>query len=321
MHESYTYRILILGDAMLDAYVHCDYLRNSPEANVPVLNHISEEYRLGGAANVAANIKSLGSEAYLIGLAGQDDEGREMFKLLKNRGIRAKFFSEAHRPTILKKRFVDRDYRQFFRLDRELTEYINDALAQEIFSFLKEILSDGKWDAIILQDYNKGLLSSKLITDVLELAKQYRVKVFADPKHKNFDLLARADFFKPNLNECISYLEASKDIQVQELVDRIEKKLDCSNMIVTLGDRGLYYRSGEKFGYLSAYQIDNPDVSGAGDAVIAATCIAMLEGMTIEETASFANRAGAASCDKPGIHSVTRAEIAQFGLENQGKTG
>ena len=305
--------ILVIGDIMLDAYVFTQYKGISPEAPVPVLEYSSTEYKLGGAANVMANLESLGVHAGLISVTGIDNESKILKKLLRDGRIDALILEEADRKTTVKKRIVNNDFQQYLRLDYEDRHDINKQSEKIILQTVEEHFSKGNIKAVILQDYNKGVLSRTCIQGIQDLARRYNVITFADPKRANFDLLSHCDFFKPNLKECKDHFTSDPNLELKKQIDSLLQKLNhCKNLIITLGKEGLIYKNEQGAAHLEAYPVQDPDVSGAGDTVIACLVAYWLEGKSLQKMCINANKAGAIVCSKKGISTTTRSEIEQF---------
>lgn len=304
--------IVVVGDSMLDAYVIAEILGVSPEAPVPLCRQLNEENRLGGAANVAMNLNSMGARPHLISVSGDDLHGKILLDLLKTKGIKADIIKDSKRPTSLKTRLVDTSYKQQFRWDRESTQPVSPAIEKKLLDILDKSITKRKSDAVIIQDYNKGVLTKNLIKAIQKKCQQNKIPLLVDPKHDHFELLSDCDIFKPNLKECRSYLKET-GLRSDSVCKKISEQLKASkSMVITLGDKGLFYKDQDSRGKIPAYKLKAADVSGAGDTVIAALAISMLEGQDLRTMAEFANKAGALSCSKDGVSSVSVKEIRRF---------
>jgi len=305
-------KILVLGDIMLDHYIWGSVERISPEAPVPVLDMQKEEYRLGGAANVALNLKALGASVFLCGVIGKDEAGKQIMQLLDKQGIdSAAIISDQGRPTTKKTR-IGAVNQQIVRIDHENRIDISAKTEQKILEKVTKLLTD--MDAVIIEDYNKGLLTAKVIDGTIKAAKKQGKLITVDPKQKNFFLYKQVDVFKPNYTEMQQNLglifetENDFDKQAKLLKDRLE----CKHLVVTRGEKGLYiYSNGNKVHRIPTFAREVYDVSGAGDTVISALTLALCSGCDIQTAAIIANHAAGVVCGKMGTATATTEEIRQ----------
>lgn len=304
--------ILILGDIMLDHYIWGRVERISPEAPVPVLDMHNEEYRLGGAANVAMNLKALGANVYLCGVIGKDAAGRQVKELLVGQGISSEaIIVDNKRPTTKKTR-IGAVTQQIIRIDYEERIDISAKLEQQLIKAIAKIIP--QTDAVIIEDYNKGMLTKTVIESTINEAGKHKKLIAVDPKQKNFFLYNNVDVFKPNYTEMQKNLgiifetEAEFDKQARLLKDRLK----CKNLVITRGEKGLYiYTNENKVYHVPTFAREVFDVSGAGDTVISALTLALSEGCNIELAAIIANHAAGIVCGKIGTATVTIEEIQQ----------
>lgn len=312
MSKKRPHRICIIGDSMLDRYIVGSSPGMTPEARVPLVREIRKEDRPGGAANVALNLKALGAKPQLISLIGNDEAGSTLRKLLKSKAIPHELIIDLKRQTNLKSRIVDEEFNQFLRLDSEKTHAINKSQENLMIAILDKHLSGTRTDAVIIQDYNKGLLTPRIIKQIQQRCKEISIPLLVDPKHENFELLSNCTLFKPNLKECRDYLndaESRADSICKHLVDRLEQ---AQNIVITLASKGMYYSDRKHSGRIPAHRLGHADVSGAGDTVIAALAIFLLEQYPLKEMVSLANKAGALSCMAKGVSAISMAEIQAF---------
>jgi D-glycero-beta-D-manno-heptose-7-phosphate kinase len=311
-------RILVLGDVMLDHYIWGKVDRISPEAPVPVLDMQKEEYRLGGAANVALNLKALGAKVYICGVIGNDDAGRQVKELLTRQEIDASaIITDKKRPTTLKTR-IGAVNQQIVRIDHENREDISKTLETAIIRAINKTLP--MVDAVIIEDYNKGLLTELIIYETVKNAGKLGKMIAVDPKQKNFFNYKKVDVFKPNYGEMQKNLglifesEAEFDKQAKLLKDRIK----CKNLVVTRGEKGLHiYTDDSKVHQIPTFAREVFDVSGAGDTVISALTLALCEGCDIRMAAIIANHAAGVVCGKIGTAVATIDEIRQSYSEHK----
>ncbi|MEO0789769.1 MAG: PfkB family carbohydrate kinase [Bacteroidota bacterium] len=298
-------RVLVVGDLMLDRYLHGRVDRISPEAPVPVVRLGKEENRLGGAANVALNVQALGGQAILAGITGQDENG----KLCRQLAIEAQLeigciITDTERPTTVKTRLVSGG-QQLMRVDREETFPLNTRASEQLLSAVDVALADGV-DIILLQDYNKGVLTSELIEKIMDRADRTRSrwKTVVDPKDDNFFAYKGCGVFKPNLKEIRQQLPFLIEPTLPDL-DRaasyVFDKLGCQAVMITLSELGIYVHDGERSTIYPTDAREVADVSGAGDTVIAVVACGLAAGMQLPEIAKLANLAGGQVIAKPGV--------------------
>jgi D-glycero-beta-D-manno-heptose-7-phosphate kinase len=303
-------KAVVLGDMMLDSYQWGKVQRISPEAPVPVIEINKEEYRLGGAANVALNLSALGAEVYPIGIVGSDPNARIMRKLFKQHRLDSEgLVSEKDRKTTIKTR-IGAANQQIVRIDIEDTGWISEASENEILSRIAPRLKIA--DLLIIEDYNKGLLSEKLIRETLKLCKTYQVPVAVDPKQMNFFCYNEVDIFKPNYAELQTNLgqQFANDAAFFEAASALRQRLSCKYLVVTRGAKGMYiFAADQPMQHLPSFAREVFDVSGAGDTVISALGLAYSTGSDILTAAAFANHAAAVVCGKLGTAHAQSEEI------------
>ncbi len=306
-------KAIVLGDMMLDSYQWGKVQRISPEAPVPVIEIDREEYRLGGAANVALNLSALGAVVYPIGIIGAGPNAQIMRKLMKDNGLDTEgLVSLSERKTTIKTR-IGAANQQIVRIDIEDTGWIPREAEDEILQRLAPRLKIA--DLLIIEDYNKGLLSERLISETLALCRKHSVPVAVDPKQKNFFQYLDVDIFKPNYLELQTNLGVSFEndedffAAAQGLLDRIR----CKYLVVTRGAKGMFIFSEDAdTRHLPSFAREVYDVSGAGDTVISALGLAYSSGAEIQAAASFANYAAAVVCGKLGTASASPDEILRY---------
>ena len=303
-------RILVIGDVMLDVYLRGASTRVSPEAPVPVVR-VAEEWRaLGGAANVAANAAALGAGVDLIGAVGGDAAGAELAAELERAGIDARGLCvSASRPTTVKTRVLVQHH-QVARYDREHDAEVEGALAAALVERIEALAPLA--DAIVLEDYNKGVLSAAVIRAALDAAERIGKPVVVDPKYRNFFAYAGASVFKPNLAELAAALDDAARVDERAWLERARERIGCRNLLVTLGEAGmaLLAEDGELL-RVSAVARAVYDVSGAGDTVTAALATALAAGATPAEAAVLANHAAAIEVGKAGVAVVLPDELRE----------
>lgn len=295
-------KIAIIGDMMLDCYFWGDVKRISPEAPVPVVEVGDEFYRFGGAANVALNILKLGGIPYPIGVIGHDNDGKIFTSLINENQMHADgIFIDESRPTTSKTRVIAHN-QHVVRIDKESKDYINEEMRKKIFSYLESNLK--KIDGIILQDYNKGVLTPELIDKIISLANRNDILITVDPKFNNFFAYRNATVFKPNRKEAEEVLgikiKTSQD--VTSAGKTILEKLKAKNVLLTLGEEGIaVFAEHQPEKRMPTKAIKVADVSGAGDTVISTLTMALAANANILEACYLANFAAGIVCGEVGI--------------------
>lgn len=297
--------VLVLGDLMLDAYRWGSSERKSPEADVPVLL-VEKEYDCpGGAANVALNIKSLGANCTLIGIIGKDDNGKKLEHLIQDAGIKTALALVEDRPTTTKTRVILNE-RHLMRVDKERVDELSNAEEELILEFLEKNLS-GK-DVLILQDYNKGIFSKRIISESIKKAQTRGVKIVVDPKKNHFFEYKKVDLFKPNLKELSEAIdqkiEASEMASLNQASSLFLKRAEANSILLTLSEHGIYWQEGNSFGSHPANERNIVDVSGAGDTVVATAALALAKGFLLSEIAALSNLAGGLACEYVGVKAL-----------------
>lgn len=302
-------RILVVGDVMIDAYMRGTVSRISPEAPVPIVNLKKVEDRLGGAANVALNLLALGAEPVLCAVIGDDDGGKTFFDLLDKRGLTTEGIVKSNdRQTTIKTRVIG-DNQQLLRIDQEELTPINSNQQESLIQRIDSIIANGI-DGIILEDYNKGLLTPEVIRSVISIANQHGIPVTVDPKKDNFFAYEGVTLFKPNLKELREGLGVDFDIadraMFEQAVDQLESRLGNQMTFVTLSEHGVFIKKDQSKHYIPAHIRNIADVSGAGDTVIAVATLCLVAGLHPSELADIANLAGGLVCEVSGVVPVDK---------------
>jgi rfaE bifunctional protein kinase chain/domain len=310
--------VLIIGDVMIDSYMWGKVSRISPEAPVPIVAVEKKERRLGGAANVALNVQAMGANPILCSVIGVDLEGQMFLDLLKNQKLSQKgILKSRDRITTNKIRIIGNNH-QMLRVDEETEEDISSSETDQLLQLILFILQHDKIDVIIFEDYNKGLITPKLIKSVVDIAKKRGIPIAVDPKKKNFNHYKGVTLFKPNLKELKEGLKIDFDpINIKELekaVSSFRVKQKFTTALITLSERGIYSNSRSSKFILPAHLRMIADVSGAGDTVIsiAALCLAMdLHPVMV---AALSNLAGGLVCEQVGVVPVDKERLLKESL-------
>jgi D-beta-D-heptose 7-phosphate kinase/D-beta-D-heptose 1-phosphate adenosyltransferase len=303
--------ILILGDVMLDEFIWGRVARISPEAPVPVVEVVQETYRLGGSANVAANVRALDGVPIPIGIVGRDAASERFVKLLHESGIETRGLVQTDRPTTLKTRIIAHN-QQIVRADRENRKPLTAELNGELAALFLEYLSQAA--AIIVSDYDKGVVNRELLSATLPEARRAGVPVYLDPKVHHADYYRPITVITPNHREAelLTGIAIESEAALEEAGSKLLQRFECECALITRGEHGmsLFSRSdGNIARHLPTFAREVFDVTGAGDTVIATLAMAQAAGGTIEESAVLANHAAGVVVGKVGTATVTRSEL------------
>lgn len=313
-------RIAVIGDLMLDRYTFGSVSRISPEAPVPVLEIEDEQARLGGAANVGHNILGLGARPLMLGVIGDDTSGLILKGIFSDLGFPLDgIVTDSSRPTTVKTRVIAGS-QQMLRMDHEEKKDISSATEDRLLMILEDQI--GELDGIILEDYNKGVMTKRIIHDAIEIGRKHGVPVLIDPKRQNFFEYQNATVFKPNRKEVEDALGVKIDSEEEALEAgmKLLERLKAENILLTLGEKGMMLfekKNSDGVPYkipTMARQV--ADVSGAGDTVIATLAICMSCGMSVRESAVVANRAAGLVIEELGIVPIYREQLTKVLLED-----
>lgn len=303
-------KIAVIGDMMLDCYFWGEVKRISPEAPVPIVEIGDEFYRLGGAANVALNILTLGGIPFPIGVIGEDNDGKIFMSLIEQHKLQADgIIIDKSRPTTAKTRVIAHS-QHVVRIDKESKDYINEELHKKIFSYVESHIK--KIDGIILEDYNKGVLTPELIERVIDLANKNDMLITVDPKFNNFFAYKHVTVFKPNRKEAEEVLgikiKTSSDVSAAGKI--ISERLSVKNVLLTLGEEGIaVFSENQPEKRMPTKAIKVADVSGAGDTVISTLTMALAANANILEASYLANFAAGIVCGEVGIVPIEKDNL------------
>jgi len=297
-------RVLVLGDIMLDKFIWGDVTRISPEAPVPVVEVKKSTSCLGGAGNVCRNLESLGAIPLAVGVVGEDEEAAWIKSHVPDsRGI----LSDPRRPTSIKTRIIAHQ-QQVVRVDQERKSPLSQKQAAAVMRFAEE----EEYEGIIISDYNKGVITRKMMSVLLAFAKRKKIPVFVDPKIENFTLFSPVTLVTPNHNEAerIVHHPCVEDAEIERAGKKILQKIAAKNVIIKRGERGMsVFQKGGEVTHIPSLAREVFDVSGAGDTVIATASLALLSGASIIEAAHLANTAAGIVVGKLGTATVTSKEL------------
>jgi rfaE bifunctional protein kinase chain/domain len=308
-------KIGVVGDVMLDSYWWGRVDRISPEAPVPIVALDKRETRIGGAGNVALNLASLGVSTSIFSVIGADATGLELQLLLKEKGIDTRWLVESPtRKTTNKTRIICRN-QQMMRLDDETTADINIVLQEELLAKLNDYIITQHPKVIILEDYNKGVLTEALITKIIALCKQHTIITTVDPKRKNFFSYKGVSVFKPNLKEVVEGLGVHlAEVNAQSLRNihqLLKKQLKHSVSFITLSEKGVFCQENNTATLIPSHLRNIADVSGAGDTVIAVASLIYAATKDVQLMAAIANIAGGLVCEEVGTAAINKQLLLQ----------
>ena len=295
-------KVLVLGDVMIDAYFYGSVSRISPEAPVPIVNLTKKEQRLGGAANVALNLKSLGAVPIICSIKGNDADGQRLKELCRENGLVIEgLINDYKRETTVKTRIIGNSH-QLLRIDEEDTadidESVEDLVYEAVNSFIDQV------DVLIFQDYNKGLLTAELIQRVIALCTSKKVPMVVDPKFNNFYEYKGVTLFKPNKKEIQQAENITDKLNLRDikvLASTVRQKLNANKIMTTLSEDGVIIINETETIHLPAHARKILDVSGAGDSVLSVAALCVAAGIGDEITAALSNLAGGIVCEQIGV--------------------
>jgi D-glycero-beta-D-manno-heptose-7-phosphate kinase len=309
-------KIVVIGDVMLDVYIKGSVARISPEAPIPVVEINEKDTKMpGGAANVAANITALGGKASIIGTTGRDLAGRELVSQLKKYGVDTSgMLALGDRPTTEKIRVIAHT-QQVVRIDREVKSALSDKQQDQVIQKALKAIQDA--DGVIFEDYNKGLLTVKVIRRLVAYAKAKKKVITVDPKFHNFFEFKGVTVMKPNMKEMTEALGTEAVGESFETIGfKAMKRLQCQSLVLTRSEHGMtIFEKGQLPRTIPTVAREVYDVSGAGDTVIATLTLALTAGATLLQATALANYAAGIEVEKLGVATVSAEELTQRLLE------
>ncbi len=306
-------KVAVIGDVMLDTYWWGKVDRISPEAPVPVVAVSKREQRIGGAGNVGLNARSLGAEVNMLSVIGKDEDGQQLITLLDNSGISTKYMVQSqHRITTNKIRIISRN-QHMLRLDAELTDDMPAEDEEKLLYAFENYIAAGSPDIVILEDYNKGVLTQNVIARIIALCKHHHILTAVDPKRKNFFAYTGVDIFKPNLKEVkdgLNIIREGMDINLlKDMHILLQEKLQHSISLITLSEKGIFYQQDKNAHIIPTHIRAIADVSGAGDTVIAVAALVYAAVKDVKLMAEIANIAGGLVCEEVGTVAIDADQL------------
>ncbi|MEP6749044.1 MAG: PfkB family carbohydrate kinase [Bacteroidota bacterium] len=303
----------VIGDVMLDTYWWGHVDRISPEAPVPVVLLDKREFRIGGAGNVALNLVSLGAPTTIFSVIGDDEAGKSLNQLMKKQGIDTSYIIDSkERKTTDKTRIISRN-QQMMRLDAETNTDLQKTLEEALLGKVKNYIQEEKPAVIIFEDYNKGVLTRYVITEIISLCKKHNIITAVDPKRKNFFSYKGATIFKPNLKEVkdglnllVEEIDVSSLINIHQL---LKDQLNHEISFITLSEKGVYFQNDTVHDIIPSHFRNIADVSGAGDTVIAVAALLYATTGNAKLMAEVANIAGGLVCEEVGTAAISKEKL------------
>lgn len=304
--------ILVVGDVMLDNYYIGDVKRISPEAPVPVFNKKSERSVLGGAANVAANLKAANQEVTMMSIVGTDDNGAKLMEEFRRKDVDVSLVFKQQRSTTIKTRFLAENNQQLMRLDVEDTEAINHKECKMMLGRLEKVID--KFDLVLMSDYMKGLLTYEFCQGVIKMAQDNSIPIVIDVKDPKYGKYYGATLLKPNLNELqlLTGRHVQTDKEIIEAAEELQKRSNCKYLLATLGAKGMILIGDGDPYFVKSLAREVFDVSGAGDTTIAYLASCLAGKMPIREAVNIANYAAGIQVGKVGTSSVYWQEVCDY---------
>ena len=308
-----TLKVGVIGDVMLDSYMWGNVDRISPEAPVAIVTLKKQEQRIGGAGNVALNLQSLGAKSYIISVTGEDDDAERLNRLFFDQQINTNYcIKSSNRITTNKTRVISRN-QHMMRLDAEVTSDLNDEDQQSLIELFEQFVKNERPDVVVLEDYNKGVLTETVIKIVISICKENGIITAVDPKRKNFFEYKGVDVFKPNLKEvkdALNFMFGDVNIHLlQDIHAELHNLLHHHISFITLSERGVFYQERQRSALIPSHLRNIADVSGAGDTVIAVASLVYAATKDVHLMAEIANIAGGLVCEEVGTAAINRHKL------------
>ncbi len=304
-------KVLVIGDLIMDHFIWGSVDRISPEAPVPVVDVREEEILLGGSANVVNNIRELGGKCYLTGVAGRDEDGTKLLKLLKEKKVdTGGIIIDKTRATTIKTRIVAGN-QQVVRFDRESRDLISESVLKKVVNYVTSMIV--KVDVVVISDYDKGLISAPMLEEIIKIARKYGKKVAVDPKVTHFDYYDGASIITPNNKEAseASGIRITDSKTLNKAADNLVGRTAAEALLITRGEHGMSLFEGREETHIPTVAKEVYDVSGAGDTVIGVLALALGSGASYKEASVLANFAAGVVVGKLGTATLNKAELIE----------
>jgi len=307
------FNIIVIGDVMIDTYMWGNVDRISPEAPVPVVVCKKQENRLGGAANVAINIQSLGAKPILCSVIGNDSKSAILLDLMQQNNLTTDgIIQDQSRVTTVKTRVISLN-QHLLRIDEETTKNIQHEMEISFIERITQIITNESIHAILFEDYDKGVITPFVIQQIVSLANKHQIPTLVDPKKRNFSNYHHVSLFKPNfkeLNEGLKLELRKGDIQgLIAASQKLHDQMNIQTVLVTLSELGVFVSNKKENHEIPAHLREITDVSGAGDTVISTASLCMAARMSEKEIAAISNLAGGIVCEKVGVVPINKQQL------------
>ncbi len=311
-------KVVVIGDVMVDSYIWGDVSRISPEAPVPIVRTRKREFRLGGAANVALNLKALGAEPILCATVGDDDEGEKFISRLADRGLSAEGIVKCNdRETTVKTRVLSGS-QHILRVDSESEEYLSAESEQLLQEKIDALIVNSQ--VVVFEDYDKGTITPTIIANTVARAQEAGIPTVVDPKLRNFAQYKGVTLFKPNLKELREGLKIDVDIEdvssVKSAASSLRENLGCAGTLVTLSEKGVYIDLEDQQHHIDAHLRSISDVSGAGDTVVSISALGLALKLSPKIIAALANLGGGLVCEHVGVVPIDKEQLKKEALQH-----
>jgi len=312
--------VLIIGDVMIDSYYYGEVNRISPEAPVPIVSVNNKDNRLGGAANVALNVKALGATPILCSVIGNDNASEKLTDLLQQENLSAEgIIKSKERITTVKTRIIGNKH-QVLRVDSEVDNPLSKTENTNLTNAINSLINNRNIDIVIFQDYDKGVITPQLIDEVISLCNSKNIPTTVDPKKRNFSNYKNATLFKPNLKELKEGLnieiDPSNGKEVEAAIDQLNENQNNKINFITLSEYGVLIKSGADKKQIPAHIRSISDVSGAGDTVISVASLCLALNQPISMIAEIANLSGGLVCESIGVVPIDKDQLLSEAIEN-----
>lgn len=301
-------KVIVVGDAMLDSYRIGKINRQSPEADVPIVDVIENSTKLGGAGNVILNLKQLGVTPILCSVLGDDESGREIIKELEKNNLETSgIIIDPSRKTTVKERIIVQE-KHVLRIDEEINQNLNEKIRSKLIAKINEMIKNS--DILIFQDYDKGVIDSVLID---RITSDKKIFISVDPKYKNFTNYKNVDFFKPNLNEITKSLKINNPNfeNLESIGKKFMKKNSIDDLMITLSEKGIIILSKKEVTKHDIFNSKIVDVSGAGDTIISLASILFYLKLPQKFIGEICNIAGGIVCNYSGVKAIDNKELME----------
>ena len=310
--------VLVVGDVVVDNYIRGKASKISKEAPVPVLTLEKKESRLGGAANVAMNLRALGATPILCSVVGDDPDGEAFEQLLNYENMPNKGIIRSQNRVTTTKLRITSGLQHLIRIDHEDVHPLIDLDQKSLLHHIRNLLDE--WDLVIFEDYDKGTINPEVIEQTIKLAKNKNIPIAVDPKRRNFTKYQGVTLFKVNVADLQDGLEiefdAQDEAQLAHAAKQLKESVDAENYFITLSKNGIFYDSGRESGKLGSHPRKIVEVLGAGDTVISIAGLCLTLGLPLEFIAEMANIGGGMVCEMPGVVPIDKEKLFQEAKEN-----